>query len=106
MLTVDPKRRATLTDVLRSRWMRADGMDTISAALPALSTAPATIRPPSTSTTRTNPPQQQQQQQQQQQPQAKSTGLPTFHPNEDISKTMNVIVPTISTAPQPQPPTV
>ncbi|KAF9329159.1 NUAK SNF1-like kinase 1 [Linnemannia elongata] len=104
MLTVDPKRRATLTDVLRSRWMRADGMDTISAALPALSTAPATIRPPSTSTTRTNPPQQQQQQQQQ--PQAKSTGLPTFHPNEDISKTMNVIVPTISTAPQPQPPTV
>ncbi|KAG9067868.1 NUAK SNF1-like kinase 2 [Linnemannia hyalina] len=106
MLTVDPKRRATLADVLRSRWMRADGMDTISVALPALSTAPATIRPPSASTNRTNPPQQPQQQQQQQ-PQAKSTGLPTFHPNEDISKTMNVVVPTtISTTPQPQPPTI
>ncbi|KAF9131975.1 Protein kinase [Mortierella sp. 14UC] len=48
MLTVDPKRRATLTDVLRSRWMRVDGMDAISSAFPALSTAPATIRPPST----------------------------------------------------------
>ncbi|KAG0282218.1 NUAK SNF1-like kinase 2, partial [Linnemannia gamsii] len=97
MLTVDPKRRATLADVLRSRWMRTDGMDTISAALPALSTAPATIRPPSsTSTTRTTiaPPQQQ--------PQAKSTGLPTFHPNEDISTTMNVATST----PQPHPPTV
>ncbi|KAG0033668.1 NUAK SNF1-like kinase 2 [Podila clonocystis] len=34
MLTVDPKRRATLSDVLRSRWMRADGMESMSAALP------------------------------------------------------------------------
>ncbi|KAF9151511.1 Protein kinase [Linnemannia schmuckeri] len=98
MLTVDPKRRATLTDVLRSRWMRVDGKDTISATLPALSTAPATVRPPSTSTTRTIAPQQEQ-------PKAKSTGLPTFHPNEDISKTVNV-VPTILASPQPQPPTV
>ncbi|KAF8934730.1 NUAK SNF1-like kinase 1 [Haplosporangium gracile] len=98
MLTVDPKRRATLTDVLRSRWMRVDGKDTVSVTLPALSTAPATIHLPSTSTTRTTSPQHQQ-------PQAKSAGLPTFHPNEDISKTMNV-TPTTSTSPQPQPPTV
>ncbi|KAF9189100.1 NUAK SNF1-like kinase 2 [Haplosporangium sp. Z 767] len=80
MLTVDPKRRATLTDVLRSRWMRADGMDSMATALPALSTTPVTIRP---SAARTH-----QQQQQQQQPQAKSTALSTFHPNNDISTTM------------------
>ncbi|KAG0261205.1 NUAK SNF1-like kinase 2 [Linnemannia exigua] len=101
MLTVDPKRRATLTDVLRSRWMRTDGMDTISSTLPALSTAPATMRPP-LSTTRTPAVPQQQQQ-----AQARSTGLPTFHPNEDISKTMNVVT-TAATIPAvvPAPPTV
>ncbi|KAF9904011.1 hypothetical protein EC991_003157 [Linnemannia zychae] len=118
MLTVDPKRRATLTDVLRSRWMRADGMDTISSALPALSTAPATIRPPSTTrapttittatttTTTTPAAPHQQQQQQQQQPQARSTGLPTFHPNEDISKTMNVVASAVPVTATPAPPTV
>ncbi|KAF9100738.1 hypothetical protein BGX29_006286 [Mortierella sp. GBA35] len=101
MLTVDPKRCATLTDVLRPRRMRADGMvDTIMAtALPALSAAPSTIRPPSTSsstrttttttTTTTNT------------TQAKSTALSTFHPNEDISKTMNNVPP----PPPPHPPT-
>ncbi|KAF9359717.1 NUAK SNF1-like kinase 2 [Mortierella sp. AD094] len=80
MLTVDPKRRATLTDVLRSRWMRADGMESMVNALPALSTAPSTIRPVPTRT----------------QQQARSTALPAHHPNNDISTTMNG--PTINTA--------
>ncbi|KAF9431577.1 NUAK SNF1-like kinase 2 [Entomortierella beljakovae] len=73
MLTVDPKRRATLTDVLRSRWMRADGMESMVSALPALSTAPVTIRPVPSRT---------------QQQQARSTALPAHHPNNDISTTM------------------
>ncbi|KAF9111932.1 NUAK SNF1-like kinase 2 [Mortierella sp. AM989] len=81
MLTVDPKRRATLTDVLRSRWMRADGMESMVNALPALSTAPSTIRPVPTRT---------------QQQQARSTALPTHHPNNDISTTTNV--PVINTS--------
>ncbi|KAG0262673.1 NUAK SNF1-like kinase 1 [Mortierella polycephala] len=85
MLTVDPKRRATLTDVLRSRWMRTDGMDSMATALPALSTTPTAIRP---SAARTH------QQQRQQQPQAQSTALSTFHPNSDISTTMQ---PTVNT---------
>ncbi|KAF9929422.1 NUAK SNF1-like kinase 2 [Linnemannia zychae] len=117
MLTVDPKRRATLTDVLRSRWMRAEGMDILPSTLPALSTTSATIRPPSTasrasttsattSTSATTAPPPLQQQQQQQQPQTKSTGLPTFHPNEDINKTMNVTSTPITTSTAPQPPTV
>ncbi|KAF9949197.1 NUAK SNF1-like kinase 1 [Mortierella alpina] len=92
MLTVDPKRRATLTDVLRSRWMRAEGMDSMTAALPALSTAPATIRPaPGVRT--------QQQHHNATQHQARSTGLATFHPNVDISTTMPV--PTVNTNPRP-----
>ncbi|KAI7820967.1 kinase-like domain-containing protein [Gamsiella multidivaricata] len=75
MLTVDPKRRATLADVLRSRWMRADGMESLATALPALSTALPTIRSASVH-------------QQQQQQQAGSTVLGTHHPNNDISTTM------------------
>ncbi|KAG0088570.1 NUAK SNF1-like kinase 2, partial [Podila epicladia] len=59
MLTVDPKRRATLSDVLRSRWMRADGMESMVTALPALSTAPTTLRPVSVIATSTRPPNQQ-----------------------------------------------
>ncbi|KAG0365847.1 NUAK SNF1-like kinase 2 [Mortierella sp. AD032] len=106
MLTVDPKRRATLTDVLRSRWMRTDGIDTISSVLPALSTAPAIMRPPPSTTlapvVTTNPAAPQKQQQ----PQARSTGLPTFHPNEDISKTMNVVTTTAATVVVSAPPTV
>ncbi|KAF8938283.1 NUAK SNF1-like kinase 1 [Dissophora ornata] len=81
MLTVDPKRRATLTDVLRSRWMRADGMESMITALPALSTAPNTIRP--------SPVRAQQQQQ------ARSTALGTHHPNSDISTT--IATPTVNT---------
>ncbi|KAF9984891.1 NUAK SNF1-like kinase 2 [Mortierella antarctica] len=96
MLTVDPKRRATLADVLRSRWMRAEGMDSMVAALPALSTAPATIRPaPGVRT-------QQQQQPHASQHQARSTGLATFHPNVDISTTM--AAPTVNTHPRPHRP--
>lgn len=79
MLTVDPKRRATLTDVLRSRWMRADGMEFMVTTLPALSTAPTTLRPVSVVATSTRPPNP---------PQAKSTALPTFRPNDDISTFM------------------
>ncbi|KAF9431281.1 NUAK SNF1-like kinase 2 [Podila epigama] len=94
MLTVDPKRRATLADVLRSRWMRADGMEPMITTLPTLSTAPTTLRPVSVvATTSSRPSQHQQQQQQQQQPQsqAKSVALPTFHPNDDISTTMPAV---------------
>ncbi|CAO3568371.1 unnamed protein product [Mortierella alpina] len=87
MLTVDPKRRATLTDVLRSRWMRAEGMDSMVAVLPALSTAPSTIRSaPGVRTQQT----------------AKSTGLATFHPNVDISTTMTA--PTVNTNSRPHRP--
>ncbi|KAF8981589.1 NUAK SNF1-like kinase 2 [Haplosporangium bisporale] len=80
MLTVDSKRRATLADVLRSRWMRADGMESMVTALPALSTAPTTLRPVSAVATRPS-----------NQPQAKSTALPTYHPNDDISTTMPAV---------------
>ncbi|KAG0003116.1 NUAK SNF1-like kinase 1 [Entomortierella chlamydospora] len=72
MLTVDPKHRATLTDVLRSRWMRSDGMEPMVSALPTLPTAP-TIRSVPTRT----------------QQHARSTALPTHHPNIDISTTTN-----------------
>ncbi|KAG0096450.1 NUAK SNF1-like kinase 2 [Podila epicladia] len=89
MLTVDPKRRATLSDVLRSRWMRADGMESMVTALPALSTAPTTLRPVSVIATSTRPPNQQ--------PQAKSTALPTHHPNDDIS----TIMPALAQGQQP-----
>ncbi|KAG0196262.1 NUAK SNF1-like kinase 1 [Mortierella sp. GBA30] len=85
MLTVDPKRRATLADVLRSRWMRAEGMEAMATVLPALSTDPVTIRP--SPAVRTQPQQHQQ---------ARSTGLATFHPNADISTT----VTTTATAPK------
>lgn len=96
MLTVDPKRRATLTDVLRSRWMRTEvgTMESMATALPTLSTAPPTFRPPPsrpqqpTVASAVAPPSQQQQ--------ARSTGLNTFHPNNDISTTM---APAISPAP-------
>lgn len=81
MLTVDPKRRATLSDVLRSRWMRSDGMESMATALPALSTATTTLRPVSVIATSTRPPNQQ--------PQAKSSALPTYHPNDDISTTIS-----------------
>ncbi|KAF8984241.1 NUAK SNF1-like kinase 2 [Entomortierella lignicola] len=86
MLTVDPKRRATLADVLRSRWMRADGMESMISALPTLSTAPSAIRPVPTRS----------------QQQAKSTALPTHHPNNNISTTMNVPSATINNAAQAQ----
>ncbi|KAG0317200.1 NUAK SNF1-like kinase 1, partial [Dissophora globulifera] len=89
MLTVDPKRRATLTDVLRSRWMRADGMESMVTALPALSTAPNTIRPTPVR------PQHHHQQHHQPPPQARSTALGTHHPNTDISTTM--APPTVNT---------
>ncbi|KAF9365044.1 NUAK SNF1-like kinase 2 [Mortierella sp. NVP85] len=71
MLTVDPKRRATLTDVLRSRWMRADGLEPMFIGLPT-STAPSTIRSASIRT----------------QQSTKPTTLATHHPNQDISATM------------------
>ncbi|KAF9918743.1 hypothetical protein BX616_006117 [Lobosporangium transversale] len=91
MLTVDPKRRATLTDVLRSRWMRAEATDSMVSSLPALSTTPATIHPAPVRA------QQQQLQNHQSQLQTRSTALPTYHPNNDISKTIPPTIPTIST---------
>ncbi|KAF9935018.1 Protein kinase [Modicella reniformis] len=81
MLTVDPKRRATLSDVLRSRWMRVDGLEPMVTAPPALSTAPPTVIRPAPSRV--------------QQHQAKSTALPTHHPNNDISTT--TAAPTVNT---------
>ncbi|KAF9175187.1 NUAK SNF1-like kinase 1 [Mortierella sp. AD011] len=72
MLTVDPKCRATLTDVLQSRWMRSDGMEPMFSALPTLSTTP---------TNRSVPARTQQH--------ARSTAPPTHHPNIDISTTTN-----------------
>ncbi|KAI1310233.1 NUAK SNF1-like kinase 2 [Mortierella claussenii] len=89
MLTVDPKRRATLADVLRSRWMRADGIESMVAPLPALSTAPSTIRP-----TAVRP----QQQHQHHHHQARST----HHPNNDISTTTPAGNPTVNTAHEQQ----
>ncbi|KAK3827703.1 MAG: kinase-like domain-containing protein [Benniella sp.] len=79
MLTVDPKRRATLTDVLRSRWMRADGLEPMVMAPPVLSTAPSATRSASTRT----------------QQSTKPTTLATHHPNQDISATM---APTVNTS--------
>ncbi|KAG0246121.1 hypothetical protein BGX31_004310 [Mortierella sp. GBA43] len=77
MLTVDPKRRATLTDVLKSRWMRADGMDPMVTAPPVLSTAPIVMQP--------TQPQSQSPQPQSRTPQpVKPNVLPTHHLNQDI----------------------
>ncbi|KAG0333983.1 NUAK SNF1-like kinase 2 [Podila humilis] len=104
MLTVDPKRRATLSGVLRSRWMRIDGVDSMSSVLPSLSTAPVPLRPVSVmASSSIHPPSHHCQPRPQQvapshQPQqqhptgsSRSTALPTYHPNDDISTTMPVV---------------